>query len=631
MKGFAGKILHVDLTSGKFEVEQPPESFYRLYVGGACIGAYYLMKTMPAKVDPLSPGNVMVFAISAVVGAPISGSGRHCVTAKSPLTNGIASSEAGGFWGPELRFSGFDAIVIRGKSPKPVYLWVHDGQYELRDASHLWGKITGEVQDQLRKELGDEKIRVAQIGPAGEKGVLFANITNELKHFNGRAGLGAVMGSKNLRAIACRGKVKPEYADPGKIRELAKSYAAKVQAEGFYNLFRRYGTTLNVTWNTDLGGLPTKNWTMGTWPEHRDAISAETYADTMMDKPGTCFACVQACKRDIKAGIEKPWKIEERYGGPEYETVGMLGSNCLVHDLVAVSKANEFASKYAVDTISLGGVVGFVMECFEKGFLSEKDTGGLKLVFGDGAALVKAAEMTVKREGFGDKMAEGIARLAKRLGPKAERIAVTVKGKEFPAHMPTAKGTMAIMYAVNPFGPDHVSSSHDGDVAGEPSETIKATGIYEGNIPPYELGCGKAKFTSYTQRAVSAIDSWSVCQFIWNYWSVGDFNHLVDVIRACTGWNYSMEELMQLGERRINLMKAFNAREGFTAADDMLPERLFSDGMQDKGPRKGAVVDRKKFLETREHYYLINGWDPKTGNPTPAKLRDLELGWVLEA
>ena len=573
----------------------------------------------------------MVFAVSGVVGAPISGSGRHCVTSKSPLTGGIASSEAGGFWGPELRFAGFDAIVIRGKAARPVYLWVHDGQAELRDASHLWGKVTGEVQDRLRKELGDEKVRVAQIGPGGEKGVLFANIVNELKHFNGRAGLGAVMGAKNLRAIACRGREKPEYADPDRIREMAKGFAAKVQAEGFYNLFRRYGTTLNVTWNTDLGGLPTRNWTMGTWPEHRDDISAETYADTMMDKPGTCFACVQACKRDIKEGIEKPWKIEARYGGPEYETIGMVGSNCLVHDLNAIAKANEYASKYAVDTISLGGVIGFVMECFEKGILSEKDTGGLKLAFGDGEAMVKAAELTVKREGFGDRMAEGTARLAKRLGPKAERFAVTVKGKEFPAHMPTAKAGLGLMYAVNPFGPDHVSTTHDGDIAGEPSETLKATGIYEGNVPPHALGFAKAKLMAYSQRAVSAIDTWSVCQFIFNYWSVGDFQHLADLVRACTGWNYTVEELMLLGERRINLMKAFNAREGFDAKDDMLPERLFADPMQDKGPRAGQAVDRKAFLEAREEYYRINGWDPKTGNPTPTKLRELDLGWVLPA
>ncbi len=631
MKGFSGNILHVNLTEGTFEVEHPPESFYRTYVGGACLGAYYLMKLMPAGADALSPQNVLVFAISGVVGAPISGSGRHCVTAKSPLTGGIASSEGGGYWGAELRFAGFDAIVLRGCSPRPVDLWIHDGSCELRDASPIWGTLTGEAQDRIRAELGDDRVRVAQIGPAGEKKVRFAAITNELKHFNGRAGLGAVMGAKNLRAIAVRGTGKPVYHDGEAIRTLARGYAAKVRAEGFFNLFKKYGTTLNVTWNSEIGGLPTKNWTMGTWAEHRDDISAERYQETMMDGSGTCHACVQACRRDIKGGIEKPWKIEARYGGPEYETVGMVGSNCLVSDFNAISKANEIASKYCMDTISLGGVIGFVMECFEKGLLDAGQTGGLRLSFGDGEALVKAAEMIANREGFGDRMAEGTARLARSLGANAERLAVTVKGKEFPAHMPTAKGSMALIYAVNPFGPDHVSTYHDGDVAGEPNEASKSIGVYDGNIPSWELDFGKTKFTVYSQRAISAVDSWSVCQFIFNSWSVGDFVDLVQVIRAATGWNYSVQELMLLGERRINLMRAFNAREGFSSADDMLPERLFSDGMKDPGARKGAVVDRRKFLEARESYYSLNGWDARTGNPLPAKLRELGLQWVLPA
>jgi len=629
MKGYTGKILHVDLSTGSMEVEQPPQEFYRRYVGGACMGAYYLFKLMPPKVDALSPENTLVFSISPVVGAQISGSARHCVTAKSPLTGGIASSEGGGYWGPELKFAGFDAVVLRGKAPEPVYLWIHDGEFELRNASHLWGKVTGEVQDALRAELGDKGIRVAQIGPAGEKLVRFAAITNELKHFNGRAGLGAVMGSKNLRAIAVRGTAKADLQDPDRVKEMAKAAASRVREEGFWNEFKKYGTTLNVTWNSDLGGLPTRNWTMGTW-DRRDAISAETYQQTMMDGSGTCWACAQACKRDIKGGIEKPWKIEARYGGPEYETVGMVGSNCLVEDLNAISKANEIASKYCMDTISLGGVIGFVMECFEKGILSARDTGGLELRFGDGAALVAAAELVGRREGFGDAMAEGIARLAEKLGPEAGRLAVTVKGKEFPAHMPTAKGMMALIYAVNPFGPDHVSTDHDGGIAGEPDETLQGLGIYDGKVPPHELSPVKAKAVAYTQRAISAIDSWSVCQFCFNTWSIGKFTDLIELINASTGWKYTMQEFMQLGERRINLMRAFNAREGFTSADDMLPERMFADPTLDDGPRGGAVVDRESFLGAREEYYRINGWDPESGNPTASKLREVGLAWVQE-
>jgi len=630
MKGYSGKILHVDLSRGSFQVEQPPESFYRQYVGGACLGNYYVFKGLKAGADPLGPENVLVFAISAVVGAPISGNARHAVSAKSPLTGTIGSSEGGGFWGPELRFAGFDAIVLTGKSPKPVYLWIHDGEYQLKDASHLWGKVTGEVQDSIRQELNDERIRVAQIGPAGEKGVLYANITNELKHFNGRCGFGAVMGSKNLRAIAVRGKMKPEYADPDTIKELARKGAAKVAADGFYKDFKRLGTTMNVSWNTAIGGLPTRNWTMGIFPE-KEKVTEFVYADQWMDGTGTCWACAQACKRDVKAGITSPWPVEARYGGPEYETMGMLGTNCLVSDWNAIIKANEWASKYAVDTIALGGVIGFVMECYEKGILTAKDLGGVKASFGSGEALVALSEMAVKREGFGDKMALGTARLAKLLGPKAERFAVTVKGKEFPAHMPTSKGSMGLIYAVNPFGPDHVSTTHDGDIAAGPNEINKGVGIYETVPDQWELDFAKTKMTTYSQRYVSALDSWSVCQFTFHAWSICTLEDLVTVINAATGWQYTLAEFMLLGERRINLMRAFNAREGFSSKEDVLPPRLHEDPLQGEGPRKGAVVDKANFLKQRENYYRLNGWDPVTGNPTEVKLRELGLDWAWEA
>jgi aldehyde:ferredoxin oxidoreductase len=629
MKGYSGKILHVDLGTGSLSVESPDEAFYRTYIGGACMGAYYCMKEIPVGADALSPENVLVFAISSVVGAPISGNARHCVTAKSPLTGGIASSEAGGYWGPELRFAGFDAVVVKGRSPKPVYLWIHEGEFELRAASHLWGTLTGEAQDAIRKELGDERIRVAQTGPAGEKLVRFAAITNDLRHFNGRAGLGAVMGAKNLRAIAVRGTGKPDYADPDKIRALAREAAPRMRAEGFFKIFKRLGTTMNMEWNTAIGGLPTRNWTMGTFAEE-EKLSSESYATTMMSESGTCWACVQSCRRNIKEGISTPWQIEARYGGPEYETVGMIGTNCCVSDWNAIAKANEIASKYCVDTISLGGVIGFVMECFEKGIVTRDDLGGLEARFGSGDAIVRLAEMTARREGFGSEMAEGTARLARKLGPKAERFAVVSKGKEFPAHMPTSKAIMSLIYAVNPFGPDHVSAEHDGAVAVEPGEALKGVGIHETIPTLWEMNNEKVRVVVNSQRFISAIDSFSVCQFCFNTWSLHTLEDLVAVVNATTGWHFTMHELMLLGERRINLMRAFNAREGFSSRDDTLPPRIFEDPLLDDGPRKGAVVSEVRFREAREEYYRINGWDPQTGNPTDAKLRELGLGWVVE-
>jgi aldehyde:ferredoxin oxidoreductase len=369
---------------------------------------------------------------------------------------------------------------------------------------------------------------------------------------------------------------------------------------------------------------------MGTFAG-RAKISEHVYADQWMERPGTCWACAQACKRDVKKGITSPWPVEARYGGPEYETLGMMGPNCMVSDWNAIIKANEWASKYAVDTIALGGVVGFVMECYEKGILKEKDLGGVKACFGSGDALVRLSEMAVKREGFGDRMALGTARLAKSLGPEAERLAVTVKGKEFPAHMPTSKGSMGLIYAVNPFGPDHVSTTHDGDVLAEPNEVNKGVGIYETVPEQWRLDFAKTKMTVYSQRYVSAIDTWSVCQFTFHAWTIYSLEELVKVINAATGWNYTIHEFMLLGERRINLMRAFNAREGFTSKDDLLPARIHEDPLQDEGPRKGAVVDRANFLKQRENYYRLCGWDPVTGNPTEVKLREMGLDWAWEA
>jgi len=630
MKGNSGKILHIDLTAGTTSVEFPDEMFYRTYAGGACMGAYYLLRMMAAGADPLGPDNVLVFTTSAITGAAVSGNARHCVSAKSPLTGTIMNSEAGGFWGPELKFAGFDAITVSGRSSKPVYLWIHDGECELRDASMLWGKPTGEVQDAIRAELGDSRVRVAQIGPAGERLVRFACIVNELKHFNGRGGLGAVMGSKNLRAIAVRGSGKPDWADPVTILDLARSGAGKVRRPGVWADFRRLGTLQTVADNTTIGSLPTRNFSMGTFSEYEN-ISGEAFARDMMDKPGTCWACAQQCKRDVKKGIESPRQIDARYGGPEYETAGLLGSNCMIGDVHALTKANEIAGKLGIDTISLGGVIGFVMECFERGILSEEQI-GFPAPFGDGEALVRLAEMTGLRSGIGDSIAEGVARLAVGLGPEAQRIAVHIKGKELPAHTPTAKGMMAILYAVGSFGPDHMSGAHDEQFTSGPNEAYRGIGIYE--KPPganWDLNLEKVNIVARAQQLVSAIDSWSVCQFCFHVWTIYSMENLLALIKACTGWSYTMHEFMLLGERRLNLLRAFNAREGFTKADDDLPPRLFEDPLLDNGPTGGRTVDREQFLQCRDEYYRLVGWDPTTGNPTGAKLRELGLGWISEA
>lgn len=401
----------------------------------------------------------------------------------------------------------------------------------------------------------------------------------------------------------------------------------RVNEDGFWNMFRTYGTLLNMTWNTDFGGLPTKNWTRGTF-DQIEKVSAETYEETMMDKPGTCWACAQSCKRDVKSGIKSPWPIDARYGGPEYETAGMCGPNCMVSDLNAIVKTNEIASKYCMDTISLGGTIGFVMDCYENGILTQDQLGGVDARFGNGEALVQLAEMIAKREGFGDKMAEGTARLAEELGPEARRLAVYVKGKEFPAHMPRAKSIMGLIYAANPFGPDHVSSEHDQAISINPGEILRGLGIYDTAPDVWRLSFEKVKLLVYSQRFISALDSFSVCQFCFNTWAIFSFEELIDVIQSVTGWNYTLHEFMLLGERRINMMRIFNEREGFDSKDDILPARLLKDPLEDDGPRKGAVYDEELFHRYMKDYYFLNGWDTKTGNPLEAKLKELGLGWV---
>ena len=328
--GYIGKVLHVDLTRGKLEVETPPDSFYRTYMGGSAMGLHYLLKMLSPGVDPLGPENVMVISVGVLTGAPISGLSRVMVNAKSPLTGAIGDSEGGGFWAAEFKFAGYDAIVITGKSPKPVYLWIHDGEAELRDASHLWGKVTGVVEATIRQELDDKHIRVLQIGPAGEKLARFACILNDNTHANGRTGMGAVMGSKNLRAVAVRGHGKPEIHDRDKVRELSRWGRENLEASGVYST-GVHGTAGDIDGLQDMGALPTRNWTSGVF-EGWEKIWGQTMSKTILKERDTCYGCIVRCKRVVEA--EKPYKVDPLYGGPEYESMSMMCSLCGIDDLV---------------------------------------------------------------------------------------------------------------------------------------------------------------------------------------------------------------------------------------------------------------------------------------------------------
>jgi aldehyde:ferredoxin oxidoreductase len=422
--GYNGKILHVDLASGTLTVEEPPETFFRKYLGGQCIGMYYILKEMPANADPLGPDNVLAITLSVVTGAPVSGQSRVMANAKSPLTGAIGDAQAGGFWPAEAKAAGFDAIIIKGKAEKPVYLWVHDGQAELRDATHLWGQVTGDAEAAIRQELGDSKIEVMQIGPGGEKLVRYACLINMSNRANGRTGMGAVMGSKNLKAIAVRGKKKPAVADQKALAEIARWGAENFSDSEIYGM-GQHGTAEVLASQQEDGGLPTRNWASGVFGEW-EAIDGTTMSDTILKKRDTCYACVVRCKRVVEV-TEGLYQVDPHYGGPEYETLATFGSYCGISDLAAVSRANQVCNMYGLDTITTGAMVAWAMDCFEHGLITAKDTGEVELRFGNAEAMVKMTEMIAKREGFGDLLAEGMAQAAAKIGPEAEALVTAVK------------------------------------------------------------------------------------------------------------------------------------------------------------------------------------------------------------
>lgn len=633
--GYNQQVLHVDLSTGKLSVEEPEEKVYRKYMGGSALGLYYLLREMPAGVDPLGPENVLVISLSVITGAPISGQSRLTVSAKSPLTGAIGDSQSGGFFPAEMKFAGFDAIVISGRADGSTYLWIDDGIAKLRDASALWEKTTGDVEEMLRAEHGD-KIQVLQCGPAGERGVLFSGLVSSGNHINGRTGMGAVMGSKNLRAIVVRGDAKLQLADPDALREIARSGARSLPESGVAGL-GKYGTAGIVSSQNDVGGLPTHNYTSGVFSGH-EKLDGRTMYDTILRGAkegkqdqlgrGTCYACAVRCKRIVEVN-EGRFRVDPRYGGPEYETLAAFGSYCEVDDLAAVARANALCNAYGIDTISCGGTIAWAMECYENGIITKEDTGGIDLSFGNAEAMVQMVEMIAKREGFADVLADGSARAAQAIGRGSERFLTTSKNQEAPAHMPQVKPTVGLIYAVNPFGADHQSHEHDGAYAGAPERMAQLCLLDP--QPPLTLNAEMVHYALVTEHFYSLMDSLNVCQFVFGPagWQLYGPIDLVEIVRAVTGWKVSLYELMQVGERRLNMLRAFNARDGIGREADTLPEKFFSVPLAG-GPSDGYRVDREKWEQARETYYAMCGWDQSTGYPTRTTLESLGIGWVAD-
>jgi aldehyde:ferredoxin oxidoreductase len=523
--GYTGKILHVDLSKDQISVEEPSPPFYRKYMGGSGMGAYYLWKHTPPGADPLGPENTLSLIVSVVTGAPVSGQSRVAATAKSPLTGLAGESASGGFWPAKLKFAGFDGIVIHGRAARPVYLWVHDGEVELRDAGHLWGCFTADVEDAIWEELGDRRVRVLQCGPAAEKGVRFGALISNANRANARSGMGTVMASKNLRAVAVRGRGRPELADPDAVKALARWGADHLGESGVASM-RYIGTARAVLGQSVTGGLPTRNWASGTF-EGAEAIGGEVMAETIRKEGDTCFGCVVRCKSVVEVA-EGPYPVDPRYGGPEYETLGTLGAYCGVSDLAAVAHANQLCNMVGMDTISCGATVAWAMDCFERGLITLEDTGGIDLRFGNAQALVQMVERIGRREGFGRVLGEGSARAAETLGV-GQDLVVAVKGQELPAHMPQVKRGMAVLYAVNPGGADHTVYEHDPAYVGY-ADRMTELDLHDPQ-PTEVMNAEKVRYVVYTQRLLSCIDSLCMCKFAFGpAWQLYNLGQMVEAV-----------------------------------------------------------------------------------------------------
>jgi aldehyde:ferredoxin oxidoreductase len=618
MAGVTAKILHVDLSTRTTRVEEIPEPVLRRHLGGGGLAAYLLLRDMPPGVDPLGPDNVLVFTTSIINGLSLSGTNRYTAAAKSPLTGGYGESEAGGWWAPELRAAGYDGIAVRGRAASPVYLWIKDGQVEFRDAGPYWGKLSGEVQEGLEQELGDKRIRVLQTGISGERGVRFAAIVNQLKHFHGRCGLGAVMGAKNLKAIAVRGSKINAPVD--KVGAKSTLTFFKDHYDRARDRFHQTGTAGGLLNLEASGILPTRNFRDGSF-EHAKAISGQKMAETILVNRGTCYACMVACKREVEV---KELGVTPRFGGPEYESLAATGSLCGVGDLNALAKINQLLAQYVLDSISTGVAIAFAMECYEHGIITKADTGGVELVWGSAEAVEQMVHLIGRREGIGELLGEGVKRAAERLGRGAERFAMHVKGQELPMHDPRGKKSLALAYALSPTGADHMEAPHDPLYEGfhPDGHSLGGLGLIE-PVKMLDFGPRKVRAYYYTQQVWSFYNSVGMCDFVGTPLNALALEQFASYVNSVTGWNMSLYELMKVGERSNTLARLFNCREGFTPADDVLPARMH-EGIGN-GALKGERVDPEQFLAARRLYYEMAGWDGDTGQPTAARLAELEV------
>ncbi|MGD9569401.1 MAG: aldehyde ferredoxin oxidoreductase family protein [Sedimentibacter sp.] len=608
MKGYTGKLIRVNLTDKVIKIEKLNMDYAKDYIGGRGLGSKYLYEEIDPQIDALSPENKLIFMTGPVTGTYATCAGRFNVVAKAPLTGTIGAANSGGYFGPELKFAGYDGIIFEGKSNKPVYLHINDDLIELKDATHLWGKNVFETTDMLLNE-NEEDAKVACIGPAGEKLVLFAAVMNDKDRAAGRSGLGAVMGSKNLKAVVVKGTKGIGVANPLQFNKAVADARQKVTANGVTGIgggLQTYGTEVLVNILNEMHALPTNNWQSSRF-EDADKISGEALVEKYLVKNKACFACPIGCGRVIKI---PDGKYKGIVGGPEYEAGWSYGASCGVSDLNAINKANYVCNMLGLDPITMGATIACAMELYEKGYITNDDLGGKELKFGDADSILEWTEKTGYREGFGDLLALGSYRLAEKYGHP--EFSMTVKKQEMPAYDGRAIQGMGLSYATSNRGGCHVRGYVTStEVLGIPMKTDPLTTE------------GKAPLLKLFQDLTALVDSSDICLF--TTFAIG-LPEISSMLRGTLGIEESDEELLMAGERIWNLEKLFNLEAGLTRQDDYLPPRLLNEPVT-SGPSKGKVTELEVMLD---EYYKVRGWDME-GVPTEEKLAELSLESRLAA
>ncbi|MGL4722402.1 MAG: aldehyde ferredoxin oxidoreductase family protein [Desulfovibrionaceae bacterium] len=633
MYGFTGRIVHINLSTQIIEIEEPCEEFYKKYLGGSALNMYYMLTKMKAGTLALSEENLICFSVGPATALPIAGQSRMTVTSKSPLTDAIGDSQSGGFFPAELKRAGFDAITVQGRAKSPVYIYVCDGKVEIRDAKAMWLSETVEVEEMIRKDTGEENVKIVQTGIAGINGVLFSAVMNDCNRANGRNGLGLIMGNKNLRAIAVRGRKRIIPYDRESFKTLACSGMEQFSNSMISDL-AIFGTSSAVGSSQSAGGLPTRNYTSGVF-EGWKQISGQAFREKLLHENtereierNACYACMVQCKAVAKV-VDGDFQTDPRYGGPEYETLAAFGSFCGIDNLEAIAKANELCNRYGMDTVSTGATIAWLMECYEKSLLTKEIEillEGIVPSFGNAKAMIELITMIAYQRGIGRILSKGSVRASEELGIGSELL-TAVKKQEAPAHMPHIKRSFAVIYATNPFGPDHQSSCSDQEYELD-YEFYKERMLYMGFSEPqekYSLTAEKIRFARETQYFYSTLDSMSVCQFVWGpSWQLYGPKEFVELIQSSTGFiDFTWQDVLDVGRRRIIMMRLFNAREGMGKKEDVLPSKFFKP--LQGGYTDSLTISREEFENALEEFYIQSQWDLQTGYPTKESLYNAKL------